>query len=228
MRRERKEAWGLALEGHVEREAGTLVLAVGTLSNLGHRSLTWLLQEDNFGGGGSEYMQINTTILLAVLPRWGWRAHFTELPEIPPGHQFPQPGPREGVWAPLNPCGRREPLVASGPGVAAGRFHKPGQGQAWATGLPRGLRQEELAADVSPCANLWLPASGAFQPPACQPRRKPGAWRGPEALMPRLGLHGWTNRLPWPWVPRTQRWSPVRGLHGAGLESGGPDAGWWG
>lgn len=97
MRRELKEAWGLALEGHVEREARTLVLAVGTLSNLGQRSLTWLLQEDNFGGGGSEYMQINTTVLLAVLPRWGWRAHFTELPEIPPGHQFPHPGPREGV-----------------------------------------------------------------------------------------------------------------------------------
>lgn len=55
MRRELKEAWGLALEGRVEREARTLVLAVGTLSNLGQRSLTWLLQEDNFGGGGSEY-----------------------------------------------------------------------------------------------------------------------------------------------------------------------------
>lgn len=58
--------------------------------------------------------------------------------------------------------------MASGPGVLQGGFHKPGQGQARATGLPRGPRQEELAADVSPCANLWLLASGAFHPPACQ------------------------------------------------------------
>lgn len=52
MRRELKEAWGMALEGHVEREADTLILAVGMLSNLGQRSRTWLLQEDNFGGWG--------------------------------------------------------------------------------------------------------------------------------------------------------------------------------
>lgn len=90
------------------------------------------------------------------------------LRSLPPGHQLPELGPREGAWAPLSPCGRWEPLVASGPGVLLGGFHKPGQGQAWATGLPHGLRQEELAADVSPCANLWLPASGAFRPPACQ------------------------------------------------------------
>lgn len=43
--------------------------------------------------------------------------------------------------------------------------------------------------------------------------------------MPRLGLHEWTGRPPWPWVPRAQRWSPVRGLRGAGLESGGPAMG---
>lgn len=107
--------------------------------------------------------------------------------------------------------------MASGPGVLQGGFHKPGQGQARATGLPHGPRQEELAADVSPCANLWLLASGAFYPPACL-LRTPGAWQGPEAPMPGLGLCGWTDWPPWPWVPRAQRWSLVRGWQGAGLE----------
>lgn len=54
------------------------------------------------------------------------------------------------------------------PRVLLGGFHKPGPGQAWATRLPCSPRQEELVADVSRCANLGLPASGAVYPPACQ------------------------------------------------------------
>lgn len=85
-------------------------------------------------------------------------------------------------------------MVASGPqrparpGVPLGGFHKPGQGQARAAGLPRGPGQEELVADVSPCANLGLPASGAVHPPACRGGSLgPG---GPGAPLPGLGPHG--------------------------------------
>lgn len=97
-------------------------------------------------------------------------------------------GPGGGKSGTVEPCGRWEPLVASGPqrpawpGVPLGGFHKPRQGQAWATGLPQGPGQEELAADVSPCANLWLPASGAVHPPACQGGSLgPGGPGGPTA-----------------------------------------------
>lgn len=132
----------------------------------------------------------------------------------------------KGVWAPLSLCGGREPLVASGhqrptrPWVLLGGFHKPGQGQAWATRLPCGPRQEELVADVSPCANLWLLASGAFYPPACQGGSL-GPSRAQRPCRPGWGPHGCTDRPPWLWVPKAWRWSLVRGLDEAGLEFGG-------
>lgn len=184
-------------------------------------------------GGGGQWASAG----LIALAEEGSCVHFTELPPEALGTAltcwgcwgFPAapPSPGGGALGAVEPCGWQEPLAGIRAWVLLGGFHKPGQGPAWAARLPCSLGQEELAADVSSCANpgCWLPEPSTH-PPATA-RRKPGARQGSEALLPRLGPHGWTDWPPRPWGPRAWRWSPVRGLGLAGLECWGPDMGRW-
>lgn len=145
------------------------------------------------------------------------------MPAVLPGHQHPsQPG--EGVWALVSPWQARAVggIWAATPCWAGGAAGRVSQAQAEAglgPRLPRSPRQEELAADVSPCANLWLLASGASTRLSVEEE----AWglvgpRGPAA-------RAWATWADW---PATMALGPEGLVLESGEEAGRGWAGVWG
>lgn len=150
--------------------------AVTRLSNLFLGSIPRL-----FGRVGAEYVRINAAVMLGVLVAGGEVGMVPVLqsrqPPLSERHRLAHGPPR----APASLAGAPRVGVWHrwGPVAGGSRWWHPGQGTAGRVsqaqaGAGLGHRasarpgQEELAADVRPCANFWLPASGAFHPPACR------------------------------------------------------------